>query len=155
MSEDLRELANFAHTYPNLKDFLVDVTLREGFKGESLLQGADGEVSNEELTLSTIHQAKGLEWRVVFVIRISEGQFPHVKSSENEEDLEEERRLFYVAATRAKEELILTHPMTRYDYAAGTVISRPSIFIAELSSSVYDDVEVEEENLKEETIYLE
>ena len=66
----------------------------------------------------------------------------------------EERRLFYVAATRAKEELILTHPMTRYDYAAGTVISRPSIFIAELSSNVYDDVEVEEEN-SEETIYLE
>ncbi len=152
--EDLRELVNFAHTYPNLKDFLIDVTLREGFKGESLLQGADGEVSDEELVLSTIHQAKGLEWRAVFVIRLSEGQFPHAKSSENEEDLEEERRLFYVAATRAKEELILTHPMTRYDYTAGTVISRPSIFIAELSSSVYDDVEVEEDDSEEEIIYL-
>ena len=151
--EDLKELVNFAHTYPDLKNFLVDVTLREGFKGESLLTGGGEENTGQELVLSTIHQAKGLEWRAVFVIRLSEGQFPHSKSSENEEELEEERRLFYVAATRAKEELTLVHPMTRYDYTAGTVISRPSIFIAELPSNVYDDVEVEE-NEQEETIYL-
>ncbi|OIO37792.1 MAG: ATP-dependent DNA helicase [Candidatus Omnitrophica bacterium CG07_land_8_20_14_0_80_50_8] len=152
--EDLRELANFAHPYSTLKDFLADVTLREGFKGESLLRGGEEE-PGEELMLSTIHQAKGLEWRVVFVIRLSDGQFPHAKSSEHEEALEEERRLFYVAATRAKEQLILTHPMTHYDYASGPVISRPSIFIAELSPNVYDEVAVEEADLGERTIYLE
>ena len=150
--EDLKELVNFAHTYPNLKDFLVDVTLREGFKGESLLKGAAEEAPGEELVLSTIHQAKGLEWRAVFVIRLSEGQFPHAKSSDDEDELEEERRLFYVALTRAKEELVLIHPMTRYDYTAGTVINRPSIFIAELPLDAYEDVEVEES--EEETIYL-
>lgn len=152
--EDLRELVNFAHTYKNLKDFLADVTLREGFKGESILEAGESEDPNEELVLSTIHQAKGLEWRAVFVIRLSEGQFPHLKSMENEDALEEERRLFYVASTRAKEELTLVHPMTRYDYNEGMVISRPSIFMTELPSHVYDDVEVEESTEEEETIYL-
>jgi len=151
--EDLKELVNFAHTYKKLKDFLADVTLREGFKGESILNPGGEEEAEDQLVLSTIHQAKGLEWRAVFVISLSEGQFPHAKSLENEEELEEERRLFYVASTRAKEELILIHPMTRYDYSAGTVINRPSVFITELGSRVYDEVEVEESR-EEETIYL-
>ncbi len=151
--EDLKELVNFAHTYKKLKDFLADVTLREGFKGESILNHGGEEDPRDELVLSTIHQAKGLEWRAVFVISLSEGQFPHAKSMENEDELEEERRLFYVAATRAKEELILVHPMTRYDYHAGTVINRPSAFISELDSRVYEEVEIEESR-EEETIYL-
>jgi DNA helicase-2/ATP-dependent DNA helicase PcrA len=150
--EDLRELVNFAHTYKRLKDFLADVTLREGFKGESIV-GASDEDPRDELVLSTIHQAKGLEWKAVFIIRLSEGQFPNAKSLDNEEDLEEESRLFYVASTRAKEELIMVHPMTRYDYQAGTIISRPSVFMLELPSRLYDDVEVEESE-EEETIYL-
>ncbi|MBI3252116.1 MAG: ATP-dependent helicase [Candidatus Omnitrophica bacterium] len=152
--EDLRQLVNFAHTYKNLKDFLADVTLRESFKGETILDpGGEGAVE-EELVLSTIHQAKGLEWKAVFVIGLAEGQFPHAKSMEKEEELEEERRLFYVAATRAKEELILIQPLTRFDYQAGTVINRPSLFLEELPADVYDTIEVEE-NQEEETIYLE
>jgi DNA helicase-2/ATP-dependent DNA helicase PcrA len=154
--EDLKELVNFAHTYKNLKDFLSDVTLREGFRGETIAEAGE-EDPREELVLSTIHQAKGLEWRAVFVIGLSEGQFPHAKSMENEDELEEERRLFYVASTRAKEELVLVHAMTRYDYSVGTVINRPSPFILELPSGVYDEVEVEEAGREdeEETIYLE
>lgn len=151
--EDLRQLVNFAHTYKNLKDFLADVTLREGFRGESLGEASSPDEASEELVLSTIHQAKGLEWRAVFVISLSEGQFPHAKSMTDAESLEEERRLFYVAATRAKEELVLVHPMTRYDYTVGTVINRPSIFIEELPARVYEEVEVEE-SAEEETIYL-
>ena len=151
--EDLRQLVNFAHTYKNLRDFLADVTLREGFRGESLLETRLLEKDVEELVLSTIHQAKGLEWHAVFVISVSEGQFPHAKSMEDEDQLEEERRLFYVAATRAKEELILVHPMTRYDYSVGTVINRPSLFVEELSKRVLEEVEVEESE-EEETIYL-
>ncbi len=150
--EDLRQLVNFAHTYKNVKDFLADVTLREGFRGETITEAqADSEVY-EHLVLSTIHQAKGLEWKAVFVISLSEGQFPHARSMESEEELEEERRLFYVASTRAKEELVLIHPMTRFDYNAGMVIQRPSIFVAELPNDTYDDVEVEED--EEETIHL-
>ncbi len=61
-----------------------------------------------------------------------------------QESLEEERRLFYVASTRAKNHLILSHPMMRYDSQAGMVINRPSIFTLELPSDTYDEVEVEE-----------
>lgn len=152
--EDLRELVNFAHTYKNLKEFLADVTLREGFKGESIAEGgAENDREETALILSTIHQAKGLEWRAVFVLGLAEGLFPHAKSMEDEEELEEERRLFYVAVTRAQDSLILTHAMTRYDYSAGMVISRPSCFLKELPSDAYQEVEVEE-NQEEETIYL-
>ena len=152
--EDLRELVNFAHTYKSLKDFLADATLREGFRGESFAKdGEQGELF-QQLVLSTIHQAKGLEWKAVFVISLSEGLFPHAKSMASEENLEEERRLFYVAVTRAKEELVLIHPMTRFDYQAGTIINRPSVFIAELPASVYDEIEIEESE-EEKTIYLE
>ncbi len=151
--EDLRELVNFAHTYKSLKEFLADVTLREGFKGESIAEGETEKREESALILSTIHQAKGLEWHAVFVIGLAEGLFPHAKSMEDEEDLEEERRLFYVAVTRAEDALILTHAMTRYDYNAGMVISRSSCFIEELPSDAYEEVEVEE-NQEEETIYL-
>ncbi len=150
--EDLKQLVNFAHTYKSLKEFLADATLREGFRGETVVE-SQTEQPTAPLLLSTIHQAKGLEWKAVFVIGLSEGQFPHAKSLADAEQLEEERRLFYVASTRAKEHLILTHPMMRYDSQAGMVINRPSVFVQELSSDLYDEVEVEE-NRSEETIYI-
>ena len=152
--EDLKELVNFAHTYKTLKSFLADAALKESFKGESVAGQADKKAADDnELILSTIHQAKGLEWRAVFIIHLSEGQFPHAKSMESENAVEEERRLFYVAGTRAKEDLILVHPMTRFDYNLGTVISRPSLFTLELPNDCYMDVEVEQ-SPQEETIYL-
>lgn len=152
--EDLRQLVNFAHSYKGLKEFLADVTLREGFRGETFT-GADAQDALEApLVLSTIHQAKGLEWKAVFVMGLSEGQFPHAKSLASEEQLEEERRLFYVACTRAKDSLFLTHPMMRYDAQAGMVINRPSIFALELGHSLYEEVEVEESQARD-TIYVE
>ena len=131
------------------------MTLREGFRGESILPAGTLPQESSPLILSTIHQAKGLEWKTVFVISLAEGQFPHAKAMTDEEGLEEERRLFYVACTRAKSRLILTHPMMRYDSQAGMVINRPSPFIAELPGSCYDEVEVEETpNREDATIYL-
>jgi len=138
--DDLYELVNFAHTYRSIKVFLQDVTLREGFKGETV----NGVPSNDEyLILSTIHQAKGLEWKAVFVIGLCEGQFPHPKSYEDAVDLEEERRLFYVAITRTKQHLYLVHPITRYDYHMGMVISRKSLFLEELLPEYYTVWELE------------
>lgn len=151
--EDLKELVNFAHTYKSLKEFLADATLREGFKGESLVEDPDRVQEQSALVLSTIHQAKGLEWKAVFVIGLAEGLFPHAKSMEKENELEEERRLFYVSVTRAQNHLILVHAMSRYDYNTGTVLSRPSCFLAELPAGAADEVEVEESH-EEETIYL-
>lgn len=137
--DDLAELANFAHTYTGTEDFLSDIALRENFRGESFVSGAGVEDSSK-LILSTIHQAKGLEWDAVFVIGLAEGQFPHYLSTE-EAALEEERRLFYVAVTRAKNHLFLVHPMTRYDRQLGTVINRTSQFTEELNPSLFEEFE--------------
>ncbi len=141
--DDLEELINFAHTYRSIRQFLADACLGEGFKGETVIQ--PHKQMQEQLVLSTIHQAKGLEWDVVFLIGLVDNQFPHPKSEDDPNQLEEERRLFYVASTRAKKQLYLVQPMTRYDYNYGTVISRPSLFLTELDPGCYEEWAVEEE----------
>jgi len=83
----------------------------------------------EILTLSTIHSAKGLEWNTVIITNCLDGRFPSISSAYDPSSLEEERRLMYVAATRAKERLIITYPTNLYDREAGIVLSKPSRFI--------------------------
>ncbi|MFC1570406.1 ATP-dependent helicase [Candidatus Omnitrophota bacterium] len=138
--DDIHELVNFSHDYGELKDFLNDITLRESFRGETAQGGSD---EDEHLVLSTIHQAKGLEWNTVIVLGLCEGQFPHPKAIPEEAEMEEERRLFYVASTRARNSLYLMHPATRYDYHKGTVIARRSRFLEELDSTSYEVWEVD------------
>lgn len=133
--EDLEQLANLAAGYQEISRFLEDLTLRESFKGESL---RGWEEPDEYLVLSTIHQGKGLEWSVVFLIGLSEGLFPHPKSIEDTAALEEERRLFYVAVTRTKRELYLTYPLTRYSYQRGEILLRPSLFLQELPEEMFE-----------------
>ncbi|MBI3615974.1 MAG: ATP-dependent helicase [Candidatus Omnitrophica bacterium] len=127
--EDLEQLVNLAANYRRVDRFIEDITLREPFKGESI---RGWEEPDELLVLSTIHQAKGLEWRALFLIGLVEGQLPHPKSIQDPDALEEERRLFYVAITRTKRELYLTYPMTRYSYQRGEIMLRPSVFLQEL-----------------------
>ena len=86
--------------------------------------------NNDTITLTTIHQAKGLEWNTVFLIGLTEGLFPHQRSLDTEEQIEEERRLFYVAMTRAKKNLFITAPVVSSSYSGG--ISQRSRFIKEL-----------------------
>jgi DNA helicase-2/ATP-dependent DNA helicase PcrA len=137
--DDIHELVNFSHDYKSLQDFLSDITLRENFRGETVL----GEREEDEcLVISTIHQAKGLEWDAVMIIGLCEGQFPHPKALRESFEIEEERRLFYVAGTRARKYLYLIHPATRYDYQMGTVVSRRSRFLEELDSGDYEVWEV-------------
>ncbi len=103
-AEDLGQLARTIADTENLDDFLTQV---------ALLSEVDHETSdNDCVTLSTIHQAKGLEWKVVFVIFLAEGMFPHYRILEagDAEGLEEETRLFYVAVTRAEDQLYLSYP---------------------------------------------
>ena len=145
--DDLKELVNFSRTYKSVKQFLQDACLGESFKGETILEPANQ--SSEHLVLSTIHQAKGLEWDAVFLIGLVDNQFPHPKSEVDPVQMEEERRLFYVAVTRAKRQLYLLHPMTRYDYNYGTVIARPSQFVEELDSNCYEEWQIEQENMEE------
>jgi len=139
--EDLEELMHFAHTYKHLAAFLNDVLLRESFKGETI--GAEEREDRSHLVLTTVHQAKGLEWKVVMIIGLSEGQFPHHSAAHSEPAMEEERRLFYVAVTRTRDELFLVHPMTRYDYHMGTVVTRSSPFLEELPSNTWESLEIE------------
>lgn len=138
--DDVHELVNFSHEYKDLNDFLSDITLRENFRGETITASPD---EDEQLVLSTIHQAKGLEWEVIMLLGLCEGQFPHPKAMADSDEMEEERRLFYVASTRAKKYLYLMHPVTRFDYQKGMVISRRSRFLEELDPKDYEIWEVD------------
>ncbi|KKR07858.1 MAG: UvrD/rep helicase [Parcubacteria group bacterium GW2011_GWC2_39_14] len=128
--DDLSQLINFVALYSDLDKLLADVMLSESF--------ADAhEHDQKAVVLSTIHQAKGLEWSVVFIVGLRNGHFPHHKSLENPKELEEERRLFYVAATRAKDELNMLYPIRSFSYKFGEVYSKPSMFIQELDPTRY------------------
>ena len=84
------------------------------------------------MVVMNVHQAKGLEWSACFVLWLSDGFFPSQYSIDQPEELEEERRLFYVATTRAQDDLYLCHPFTHNTRNRGTTFLRPSQFIAEL-----------------------
>jgi DNA helicase-2/ATP-dependent DNA helicase PcrA len=102
-----------------------------------------GEPSDDRVVLSSVHQAKGLEWSRVVVMWLSEGRFPSYRAAVTEEGLEEERRLFYVAVTRAKNEVALTYPMIARDRYGVDVILDPSRFVTELPEDVFERWSVE------------
>jgi DNA helicase-2/ATP-dependent DNA helicase PcrA len=135
--EDIEQLALFADGFPDLQAFLAEVTLLNDLSGEDAVSGPEDEV----LTLSTTHQAKGLEWPVVFVIWLAEGRFPSTRA----EDPEEERRLFYVAATRACDRLFLVRPELARDRYRVDVLLDPSRFLSELPDDVRERIVVAED----------
>jgi DNA helicase-2/ATP-dependent DNA helicase PcrA len=138
--DDLEQLAQFAQSYESLPGFLEEVTLFNELSGEDV---AAGEPSDDRVVLSSVHQAKGLEWSRVAVMWLSEGRFPSYRASVTEEGLEEERRLFYVAVTRAKNEVALTYPMLARDRYGVDVILEPSRFVVELPDDVFERWTVE------------
>src|SRR5262249_56831865 len=97
-----------AQTYESVPAVLEEVALFNELSGEDVIPG---DPDDDRVVLSSIHQAKGLEWSRVVVMGLSEGRFPNYRSTATEEGLEEERRLFYVAVTRAKNEVALVYPM--------------------------------------------
>ena len=138
--DDLEQLAQFAQNYESLPGFLEEVTLFNELSGEDV---AAGEPSDDRVVLSSVHQAKGLEWSRVVVMWLSEGRFPSYRAAVTEEGLEEERRLFYVAVTRAKNEVALTYPMLARDRYGVDVILEPSRFVSELPEDVSERWTVE------------
>ncbi len=139
---DLRELVNFGAKYHDISAFLSDILTIMSFKGETLLEGSDIE-QEKPLVLSTIHQAKGLEWQAVFVINCVEGGLPISRSIGDDAAIEEERRLFYVACTRAKDHLFLTYPQFSPRFYVSDVIGHPSRFVEEIrDAKVYDEWEI-------------
>jgi len=131
-SKDLETLQNISGNYKSLDSFLADMAIEPIIDSVTDIDETDKE--DEFLTLSTIHSAKGLEWHSVFVIHAVEGYFPSVRAAESLESLEEERRLMYVASTRAKQNLFVTYPMHMYNRIDGITLSKPSRFISEMST---------------------
>ncbi|MGQ0665654.1 MAG: ATP-dependent helicase [Nitrospiraceae bacterium] len=140
---DLDHLHTIAEGYPELDQLLADLAL-EPPDGSVIDVGAPDR-DDERLVLSTIHSAKGLEWQCVFVIWIVDGRFPSVYSFVTDEDLEEERRLFYVAVTRAKRHLLLTYPINVFDKGSGMLLSKPTRFLDHVSPAMFDTLALVEE----------
>jgi len=134
--EDLNQLAAFARQFKDANEFLSQLALISNVDAEA----APNQTGDKEaVNLSTVHQAKGLEFRTVFVIWLTDGMFPSSRSMDERKDLEEERRLFYVAITRAKDELYLTYPHMRLTGGYGDVFQRPSRFLKEIPNKLVED----------------
>jgi DNA helicase-2/ATP-dependent DNA helicase PcrA len=103
---DLEQLIPMADRYKKLRTFLDDLVLEPPTSPADINRKERG----DSLVLSTVHSAKGLEWPFVFIIWAMEGYFPSARAYSNEEAIEEERRLMYVAATRAKDQLFICYP---------------------------------------------
>jgi DNA helicase-2/ATP-dependent DNA helicase PcrA len=136
--EDLTTLANFARDYESAAEFLDQLALLTSLDSEHVAPAEETEM----VTLSSIHQAKGLEWKVVFVIWLSDGMFPSARSLDSDAAIEEERRLFYVAVTRAKDELYLTYPHLRLNAGYGEMLQHPSRFLGEIPKELLEEWQI-------------
>jgi DNA helicase-2/ATP-dependent DNA helicase PcrA len=150
-AEDIRGLALYAQRYDSTDTFLSELALlsTESFRepqpvvGEEVISGGD---EDELLTLTSVHQAKGLEWKAVFMIWAAEGKFPSPRSLKEIDSEEEERRLWYVSLTRAKDELYITYPLMMTDYNRQTVLQKPSRFVTECPPDMFEIWNLEEES---------
>lgn len=133
--QDLETLGSFAQQFETADDFLSQLALLSGLETSEAFAGA-GE--QEKITLSTLHQAKGLEWRVVFLIWLADGMFPSSRSLEEPSGIEEERRLFYVGITRCMDELYLSYPEMRLGAGYGETFQSPSRFLTEIPESLFE-----------------
>lgn len=125
---DIDSLVRIASRYKSLEQFLTDMALEPPER--NIIQAGikdkppEGDKDDSRVVLSTIHSAKGLEWHTVFIIYLAEGHLPSYLSLEDSDAIEEERRLLYVAATRAKENLFLLKP-----HIDRSLFTRPSRFL--------------------------
>ena len=129
--EDLEQLAIFAYQFNSVEDFLTQLALLTNVEAED---DKTAKRDTEQIKLSTIHQAKGLEFDAVFVIMLCDGLFPSERSLNADDGEEEERRLFYVAITRARNELYLSYPLMRASFGSsgGDAMQHPSRFLSEI-----------------------
>ncbi|MBI2877600.1 MAG: ATP-dependent helicase [Candidatus Tectomicrobia bacterium] len=141
--KDLEHFVAIAERYRGLTALLTDMALEPPSDSVGDLLATEPEEGR--LTLSTIHSAKGLEWHSVFVIWTVEGRFPPFYSLHNEDEIEEERRLMYVATTRARENLFVAYPINIFDRATGLVLGKPSRFLEDLPDQVLEPVVLVEE----------
>lgn len=141
--KDLEMFEQIAERYKNIGTFLTDLALEP--PNESIVDIEATGSEEEYLTLSTIHSAKGLEWNTVFIIYALDGRFPTFHAVNSIEELEEERRLMYVACTRAKENLFITYPINIYDRESGTILTKPSRFLEGIDDTLLEPWIISEE----------
>ncbi len=135
--DDVEQLAVFARQFTSLHEFLTQLALLSNLEAEDQRPNQD---DTDVLRLSTVHQAKGLEFDVVFVIMLCDGHFPNARALDAQHGEEEERRLFYVAITRARNELYLTYPFVRAGYGSGgELIQKPSRFLSEIPRQLLEE----------------
>ncbi len=134
--KDLEHFIALSEKYTGLEDFLSDLALEP--PDTSITDVEEGAVNDEFLTLSTIHSAKGLEYKAVFIIGAVDGRFPSTYSFNSEDELDEELRLMYVAVTRAKTHLAITYPIDMFDYSTNMVLSKPSRFFDNISRDILE-----------------
>ena len=134
--DEIQQLAEFAFQFGTVEEFLTQLALLTNVEAEE-----DPQDDTEKIKLSTIHQAKGLEFEVVFVIMLCDGLFPSARSTESNDGEEEERRLFYVSITRAKNELYLCYPNIRGGFGASDVdtYQSPSRFLSEIPKGLLNE----------------
>ena len=135
--DDLEQLAAFAFQFGTVEEFLTQLALLTNVEAE----GDRSQNDDEKIRLSTIHQAKGLEFEVVFVIMLCDGMFPSARSMDSTDGEEEERRLFYVSITRAKNELYLSYPLIRggYGNSGNDAFQSPSRFLSEIPKELLNE----------------
>jgi len=141
--KDLEMFEQIAERYKDIGTFLADLALEP--PNESIADVETPGRDDEYLTLSTIHSAKGLEWHTVFIIYALDGRFPTMYAANDVDELEEERRLMYVACTRAKENLFITYPINIYDRESGTILTKPSRFLEGLNEKLLEPWVIDEE----------
>jgi DNA helicase-2/ATP-dependent DNA helicase PcrA len=135
--EDLEQLALFAQQFTSTEDFLSQLALLSNLDAES---DQPSNNDTEQIRLSSIHQAKGLEFDVVFLIMLCDGLFPSARSLDTADGEEEERRLLYVAITRARNELYLSYPLIRMmPGGSGDAMQQPSRFLSEIPKDLLDE----------------
>ena len=132
--QDVDHLAVFSAEHDDLAVFLSELVLHEQFV-QKTQKNKNTVLPEDKVILSTVHQAKGLEWETVFVIHMSDGQFPNERATFEIKGLEEERRLFYVAITRAKKQLFFTYPVTTHRHMA---LGKQSVFLEELDRDLVE-----------------
>ena len=138
--QDLQQLERYAEKFEDIDEFLSQLSL---LAGQDTLGATQEEPDAEAVCLSSVHQAKGLEWQAVFVVWLADGKFPNSRvideDSEDQSGLEEERRLFYVAVTRARDELYLTYPLLWHGAFDGEVLQRPSRFLEDIPTELVEE----------------
>ncbi len=142
-SEDLQGVINYAGQYSMAADFLGDVTLSSEYSGDPGQEMTGQANAPGQVVLSTVHQAKGLEWQAVLIPWLTEGRFPASQSLDSDEALEEERRIFHVALTRARDWLALYQPRAQYMRKKGLIKLEASRFVQELPADMLYAIDAE------------